>query len=60
MGISNIAIAIIAVIFLLLFLLKVRIKGYKGMKFSDPEPEMVEINGILINKKELKKDENTN
>ena len=60
MGISNIAIAIIAIIFLLLFLLKVRIKGYKGMKFSDPEPEMVEIDGILINKKELKKDENTN
>lgn len=60
MGISNIAIAIIAIIFLLLFLLKVRIKGYKGMKFSDPEPEMVEINGILINKKELKKYENTN
>jgi Na+-driven multidrug efflux pump len=60
MGISNVAIAIIAVLCLVFFLLKVKIKGYKGMKFSDPEPEMVEVNGVLINKKEMKNNENIN
>ena len=60
MGISNVAIAIIAVLCLVFFLLKVKIKGYKGMKFSDPEPEMVEVNGVLINKKGMKNNENIN
>lgn len=53
MGISNIAIAIFAIIFLAIFLIKIKVKGYKGMKFSDPEPEFVEVNGMLINKESL-------
>ena len=55
MGISNILIAISAIIFLIIFLVKTKIKGYKGMKFSDPEPEMIEVNGILINKEDAAK-----
>ncbi len=40
MGISNILILCVSVLFLVIFLLKVRKKGYKGMYFSDPEPEV--------------------
>ena len=50
MGISNVVIAIFAIIFLIIFLIKVKVKGYKGMKFSDPEPQYIEVNGILMNK----------
>ena len=50
MGISNICIAIFAIIFLIIFLIKIKIKGYKGMKLSDPEPEMIEVDGILVRK----------
>jgi putative MATE family efflux protein len=53
MGISNIAIAIFALILLTFFLFRTKIKGYKGMHFTDKEPEMVEVNGILINKGNL-------
>lgn len=50
MGISNIVIAIFAIIFLIIFLIKTKIKGYKNMRFSDPEPEYIEVEGILVNK----------
>ena len=50
MGISNLIIAFSAIIFLTIFLIKTKIKGYKGMTFNDPEPEMVEVNGILVRK----------
>ena len=49
MGISNIAIAVFALIFLGVFLIKIKLKGYKGMKFSDPEPKFYEKDGILVN-----------
>ena len=52
MGISNIAIALFAIIFLVIFLLKTKAKGYKGMKFTDKEPEFCEVNGILVNKED--------
>ena len=43
MGISNMLILFLSALFLLIFLLKVKKKGYKGMRFSDPEPEFVEL-----------------
>ena len=49
MGISNILIAIFAIVFLIIFLIKIKIKGYKGCHFNDPEPIMIEKDGILIN-----------
>ena len=48
MGISNILIACSALIFLTIFFIKVKVKGYKGMRFSDEEPKMVEVDGMLI------------
>lgn len=48
MGISNIAIGLMAIIFLIIFFIKVKTKGYKGMKLEDPEPLMFEKDGILI------------
>lgn len=48
MGISNIIIAISALVFLGIFFIKVKIKGYQGMHFSDPEPKMVEVDGVLM------------
>ena len=50
MGISNLIIAFSAIIFLTIFLIKTKMKGYKGMTFNDPEPEMIEVNGILVRK----------
>lgn len=50
MGISNISIAILSIIIFTIFMIKTKMKGYKGMRFSDPEPEMHEINGILVRK----------
>ncbi len=52
MGISNISIAILSLIMFAIFMIKTKKKGYKGMHFSDEEPEMHEINGILVRKKE--------
>lgn len=43
MGISNIVILVLSFIFLFIFLLKVKKHGYKGLYFSDPEPEFVEL-----------------
>lgn len=48
MGISNITIACFALIFLIIFLIKLKIKGYKGMHLNDPEPQMIEKDGILV------------
>ena len=43
MGISNGVILLLSVIFLVIFLVNLRKKGYKGMKLSDPEPEVSEL-----------------
>ena len=43
MGISNGIILLLAVIFLSIFLIKIKIKGYKGMHITDPEPEVSEL-----------------
>ncbi len=43
MGISNIIILVISFVFLFIFLIKTKYKGYKGMKFTDPEPIFVDI-----------------
>ena len=40
MGISNITILVVSIIFLIIFLLRIKKNGYKGMHFSDPEPEV--------------------
>lgn len=48
MGISNIAIGVFALAMLLIFLIKTKRKGYKGMHWNDPEPKMVEVDGILV------------
>ncbi len=40
MGISNILILVVSLLFLAIFLLRIRKKGYYGMHFSDPEPEV--------------------
>lgn len=40
MGISNCIILLMSIIFLIGFLLHINKKGFKGMKFSDPEPEV--------------------
>lgn len=39
MGISNVLIGVLALIFLTIFLISLYKKGYKGMKVSDEEPE---------------------
>ena len=44
MGISNIIILVVSLLFLLVFLLHIKRKGYKGMYFSDPEPEVSQLN----------------
>ncbi len=48
MGISNIAIAIFAIIIFIFFIIKIKVKGFKGMHLTDPEPQMIEENGILV------------
>ena len=50
MGISNIIILIVSIVFLLVFLLRIKKKGYKGMQFSDPEPEVskLQIDGVEL------------
>ncbi len=49
MGISNTIILVLSFIFLAIFLFKIKRHGYKGMYFSDPEPEFREID---LNKEE--------
>ncbi|MGM9970547.1 MAG: MATE family efflux transporter [Anaeroplasma sp.] len=43
MGISNTIILCISLIFLGIFMLKIKYKGYKGMYLSDPEPDISEL-----------------
>ena len=43
MGISNTIILIISVVFLIIFLLKIKKNGFLGMRMSDPEPEVSEL-----------------
>ncbi len=43
MGISNTIILVISVTFLVIFLLRLKKKGYNGMHFTDPEPEVSEL-----------------
>lgn len=43
MGISNCVILVLSVIFLIIFLVNLKKKGYNGMQLSDPEPEISEL-----------------
>ena len=43
MGISNTIILIVSIVFLVIFLLRVKKKGYNGMYFTDPEPEVSDL-----------------
>ena len=43
MGISNMIILTLSIIFLLIFLINVKKNGYKGMRLTDPEPEVSEL-----------------
>ena len=43
MGISNATIMVVSVTALIITLVSIKRKGYKGMRFSDPEPEYVEV-----------------
>lgn len=54
MGISNIVIAIFAIVMFIIFFFKVKAKGFKGMKLTDSEPEMIEVDGILVRKDSIK------
>ena len=49
MGISNIIILVVSLTFLLIFLLHIRKKGYKGMHFTDPEPGVSALNFAGLN-----------
>ena len=42
MGISNACIMVVSVVALLITLISIKKKGYKGMRFSDPEPKLIE------------------
>lgn len=44
MGISNCIILLVSVAFLVVFLIRIKKKGFNGMYLSDPEPEMTELN----------------
>ena len=50
MALSNVAIGIMALIFLTIFMIKTHKQGYKDMTYNDPEPEMIEVDGVLMNK----------
>jgi Na+-driven multidrug efflux pump len=56
MGISNITILVISFIFLFIFLIKTKRKGYNGMKFTDPEPQFMELD-LENNKDEINNEE---
>lgn len=43
MGISNTIILGLSIIFLLIFIIKIKVKGYKDMRFNDPEPKYSEL-----------------
>ncbi len=43
MGISNTVILLLSITFLIIFLVKIKKHGYKGMYLSDPEPEISEL-----------------
>ncbi len=43
MGISNCVILLLSLVFFLIFMIGLKKKGYKGMKLSDPEPEVSEL-----------------
>ena len=43
MGISNTVILLLSALFALIFFIKIKKNGFKGMKFSDPEPEVSEL-----------------
>ena len=43
MGISNGVILLLAITFLFIFLIKIKKNGYKGMRLTDPEPEVSEL-----------------
>ena len=43
MGISNTIILIVSLSFLVIFLVRVKKKGYKGMFVTDPEPDVSEL-----------------
>ncbi|MDE5566528.1 MAG: hypothetical protein K2I77_06040, partial [Anaeroplasmataceae bacterium] len=43
MGISNTIILLLSVLFFVIFFIGLKKKGYKGMKLSDPEPEVSEL-----------------
>ena len=42
MGISNACIMVVSIVALLITLISIKKKGYKGMRFSDPEPKLIE------------------
>ena len=43
MGISNTVILLLSITFLIIFLVRIKKNGYKGMYLSDPEPEISEL-----------------
>ena len=43
MGISNFVILLLSFIFMAIFLISVKRKGFKGLQLSDPEPEMTQL-----------------
>ncbi|MCR5741671.1 MAG: hypothetical protein K6G38_04360 [Gammaproteobacteria bacterium] len=43
MGISNTVILLASIMFLIIFLIKIKRDGYRGMHLSDPEPEVSEL-----------------
>lgn len=48
MGISNGIIGLFSVVFFLIFFIKIKKHGYKGMTLKDEDPLMIERDGILI------------
>lgn len=43
MGISNTIILLVSILFLVIFLIRIKRKGFKGMQLSDPEPDVSEL-----------------
>lgn len=43
MGISNVVILLLSLMFLVAFLIKIKKKGFQGMRATDPEPEFSEL-----------------
>ncbi|MBQ9520925.1 MAG: hypothetical protein IJR67_05545 [Acholeplasmatales bacterium] len=57
MGISNAVILFLAILFLVIFIFKIKKKGYQGMRFSDPEPEVSELKFDDDNKNNINSNE---